>query len=72
MLKGVQAERGDGRGVGMAEDAEHAALFAEAVAVEVEDADSGSSIWSVTETAACGRSINPACPAHARRRGLDR
>ncbi len=28
MLERVQAERGDGGGVGMAEDAEHAAFFA--------------------------------------------
>ena len=36
MLERVQAERGDGGGVGMAENAEHAAFFAQAVAVEVE------------------------------------
>ena len=36
MLQSVQAERGDRRGVGMAEDAEHAAFFAQAVALEVE------------------------------------
>ena len=36
MLKGMQAERGDRRGVGMAEDAEHAAFFAQAVALKIE------------------------------------
>ena len=36
MLQGVQAERRDGRGVGMAEDAEDAAFLAQRVAVEVE------------------------------------
>ncbi len=36
MLEGVQPERRDGGGVGMAEDAEHAALFAQPVAIEVE------------------------------------
>ena len=35
MLKGVQAECGDGGGLGMAEDAEHAAFLAQRVAVEV-------------------------------------
>ena len=35
MLKGVEAERGDGGGVGMAEDAEDAAFLAERVAVHV-------------------------------------
>ena len=32
MLEGVQAERGDGGGIGVAEDAEHAAFLAERVA----------------------------------------
>ena len=36
VLQRVQPERGDGGGVGMAEDAEHAAFLAQAVAVEVE------------------------------------
>ena len=36
MLQGVQAERGEGGGVGVAEDAEHAAFLAQAVAVGVE------------------------------------
>ncbi len=35
VLQSVQAERGDGGGLGMAEDAEHAAFFAERVAVQV-------------------------------------
>src|SRR5262249_10193891 len=38
MLQGVQAERRDGGGVGMAEDTEHAAFFAQPVAVEIEKA----------------------------------
>ena len=38
MLEGMQAERRDGGGVGMAEDAEHAAFFAQAVLVEIEKA----------------------------------
>ena len=33
VLQGVQAERGDGGGVGMAENAEHAAFLAQPVAV---------------------------------------
>ena len=33
MLQGVQAERGDGGGIGMAEDAEHAAFLAQRVAI---------------------------------------
>ena len=37
MLQGVQAERGDGGGVGMAENAEHAAFLAQPVVVQVED-----------------------------------
>ena len=37
MLQGVQAERGDGGGVGMAENAEHAAFLAQPVAVQIED-----------------------------------
>ena len=44
MLKGVKAERGDGGSIGMTEDAEHTAFFAERVAVEIEiriDVDSG-------------------------------
>ena len=36
MLQGMQAERGDRGGVGMAEDAEHAAFLAQAVGFEVE------------------------------------
>ena len=36
MLERVQAERGDRRGVGMAEDAEHAAFLAQAVGVKIE------------------------------------
>ena len=36
MLQGVQAERGDRGGVGMAEDAEDAAFLAQPVAVEIE------------------------------------
>ena len=36
MLERVQAERGDGGGVGMAEDAEHAALLAQAVGIRIE------------------------------------
>ena len=36
MLQRVQAERGDGGGVGMAEDAEHAALLAQPVGIRVE------------------------------------
>ena len=36
MLQGVEAERGDGGGVGMAEDAEDAAFLAQTVGVQVE------------------------------------
>ena len=36
VLQGVQAERGDGGGLRMAEDAEHAALFAEPVGIRIE------------------------------------
>ena len=35
MLQGVQSERGDGGGFGVAEDAEHAAFLAERVAFEI-------------------------------------
>src|SRR3974390_1171818 len=35
VLQGVQAERGDGGGIGMAVNAEHTAFLAEPVAVEV-------------------------------------
>ena len=35
MLQGVQSERGDGGGVGMAEDAEHAAFLAQRVAFQI-------------------------------------
>jgi len=35
MLQGVQAKRGDGSGFGVAENAEHAALFAQRVTFEV-------------------------------------
>src|ERR1019366_4660554 len=35
VLKGVQPERGDGGGLGMAEDAEHAAFLAQRIAVQV-------------------------------------
>ena len=35
MLQGVQPERRDGGGVGMAEDAEHAALLAQPVTVQI-------------------------------------
>ena len=41
MLQRVQAERGDGRGIGVAEDAEHAAFFPKAVLVEIEQAGFG-------------------------------
>ena len=37
VLQRVQAERGDGGGVGMAEDAEHAAFLAQPVGVRIED-----------------------------------
>ena len=36
MLQGVQPERGDGGGVGVAEDAEHAAFLAQRVAFQIE------------------------------------
>ena len=36
MLEGVKAERGDGGGIGMTEDAEHTAFLAEHVAVKIE------------------------------------
>src|SRR5664280_2614567 len=36
MLERVQAERGDGGGVGMAENAEHAAFFAQPVGIRIE------------------------------------
>ncbi len=36
MLEGVKPERGDSGGVGMAENAEHAAFFAQAIGVQVE------------------------------------
>ena len=36
VLECVEAERGDGGRVGMAEDAEHAALFAEPVGIRIE------------------------------------
>ena len=39
VLQGVQAERCDGGGVGMAEDAEHAALLAEPVGIRIEALD---------------------------------
>ena len=42
VLEGVQAERGDGGGVGVAEDAEHPAFLAEAVCIRVEDGVCGS------------------------------
>ena len=35
MLQGVQSERGDGGGLGVAENAEHAAFLAQRVAFEV-------------------------------------
>ena len=35
MLQGVQSERGDGGGLGMAEDAEHPAFLAQGVAVQI-------------------------------------
>ena len=35
MLEGVQSERGDGGGLGVAEDAEHAAFLAQRVAFEI-------------------------------------
>ena len=36
VLERVQAERGDGGGVGMAEDAEHAAFLAQPVGIRIE------------------------------------
>ena len=39
MLKGVQAERGDRRSIGMAENAEHAAFLAQPVGVQIEIAE---------------------------------
>jgi hypothetical protein len=36
MLKGVKSEGGDGGGVRMSEDAEHAALFAQPIGVRIE------------------------------------
>ncbi len=44
MLERMQAERGDGGGIGMAENAEHAAFLAQAVAIHVQirfEGDSG-------------------------------
>jgi hypothetical protein len=37
MLQRVEAERGNRRGVGVAEDAEYAALFTQPIAVKVEE-----------------------------------
>jgi hypothetical protein len=37
MLQRVEAERGNRRGVGVAEDTEYAALFTQPIAVKVED-----------------------------------
>ena len=36
MLQGVQAERGDGGGFRVTEDAEHAAFLAQRIAIEIE------------------------------------
>ncbi len=44
MLKGVKAERGDGGGIGMAENAEHAAFLAKRVAFNLEFIQIGSSV----------------------------
>ena len=60
VLQRVQAERGDGGGVGMAEDAEHAAFLAQPVGVE-----------DRTVSVGIGPSRRPsACLAH-RLRGVD-
>ena len=62
MLQGVQAERGDGGGFGMAENAEHAAFLAQRVAFEVvlqiDGRESGSS-WSAGSEGLCISSIAP-------------
>ena len=41
MLQRVQAKRGNRRGIGMAEDAEHPAFFAEPVRVQIEEVGFG-------------------------------
>ena len=65
VLERVQAERGDGGGVGMAEDAEHAAFLAQPVGVEIErrrGRSAASIAWSLvvswrrsTGACRCGR-----------------
>ncbi|MBV9395388.1 MAG: hypothetical protein JOZ84_13355, partial [Methylobacteriaceae bacterium] len=46
-LQGVQTKGGDGGGVGVIVDAEHAALFAQAVCIEIETFNFGSGVCAV-------------------------
>ena len=59
VLQGVQAERGDGGGVGMAEDAEDAAFLAQPVVVQVEDP----AVASVSVSSLIGRSSGSFAPS---------
>ena len=65
VLQGVQAERGDRGGVGMAENAEHAALLVQAVAVEI---DSGVGRARKCASRTCSHSRRPS--GAGRRHGL--
>ena len=47
MLQRMQTERGDGGGVGMVEDAEDAALFAQPVSVGIEALDVGPAVVAI-------------------------
>src|SRR6185437_3532243 len=70
VLQGVQAERRDGRGVGMAENAEDAAFLAQPVAVKVEEGRFGhgqSALRSALASPANGR---VRCPVLLIRRRL--
>ena len=68
MLERVQAERGDRRGVRMAEDAEDAAFLAQRVAVEVEVRPAEASTCHVSDRAVMFDSFR--CAAAVRARAL--
>ena len=57
VLQGVQAERGDGRGVRMAENAEDAAFLAQRVAVEVKVGPARASACHVSDRCDIGHSL---------------
>src|SRR5258705_9124547 len=66
MLERVQAERGDGGGVGMAENSEYAAFLTQAVAIHIRKACCGRRLVHLVQSG-----LRPASLARRRRFSID-